>query len=217
MKNSFKAVAFGLVLAFASTAAQAMSELTSVTVTPLWPTNSDPGNLLLYRVDIQRTGSGLLDVKMGCVSLPSGCNATFSTSSIRFTGNKPESANLIMSVMANQPTPVDCCAFKVTATAQRETITLTNVPSTSLRLGDVPSVMVTAIRCPGGDLEVRGMGDSGQTYRIEGASSMLNSAWSPVGTCKSDGNGRFTFLHCGVCIQGPPMQFYRAVKVTSGN
>jgi hypothetical protein len=54
-------LAVNLVLAGAS---YGKSTLLSLTVEPLWPTNSAPGNVLSYKVTAVREGSGLLNVSL---------------------------------------------------------------------------------------------------------------------------------------------------------
>lgn len=217
MNNYFKGIVCGLALGFASTAAHAMSELVSVDVTPLWPTNSNPGNVTLYEVRIERQGSGLLEVNLNSASLPAGCIATFTEGSIRFTGHDPRYVYFTMAINGSCPTAVECCAFTVSGSARRESVTFTNIPNAALRLGPVPSQMVNIFGRSGGDIEIQGLGDTGQSYRIEASSSLLNPSWSSVGSCTADGNGRFTFFHTGTTKQGLGPRFYRAVKVVSGN
>lgn len=217
MKNCFKAIAVGLALVFTGTAAHAMSELVSVSVTPLWPTNSNPGNLLLYEVRVERQGAGLLEIELGSGCLPEGCNVSFTRESIRLVGHDPRFVYFTMAIHAGQPTATDCCAFTVTGKALRETVAYTNAPATALRIGAMPSQLVNAISYPGGDIEIRGLGDTGQTYQIEASTDPINPNWAPVGSCTADGNGRFTFIHEGASTQGPSMRFYRAVKPAPGS
>jgi len=194
-----------------------MSELASITVTPLWPTNSAPGGLLLYEVRVERLGAGLLSVQPSSGSLPAGCTVTFVSGSLRFTGNSPRYQYFTMSVNSATPVALDRTAFTVTGTAQRESVTYTNVPSALLRLAPMPSLIVDFNRLNDGSVELRGLGDTGQEYQIEVASSLTNPDWSPVGTCTADGNGRFIFTHAEPSLPSPSARFYRAVMVGTGN
>lgn len=213
MKKWFAAIITGAVLTFSSTIAFAMSELAGITVTPLWPTNSFPGGLLLYEVRVERAGAGLLEVDLKAESLPAGCSATFSQGSVRLTGNDPRYAYFTMSIQSVSPTAVDCCGFSVTVGTQRENVTFNNAPSEArLRLGPVRSQLVNLQTRSSGGFELRGLGDTGQAYQIEASSSLTNPTWNAIGACTADGNGRFTFFDTSA-TQGSTARFYRAVKV----
>lgn len=217
MKNWFAALITGAALTLNGTTAFAMSELAGITVTPLWPTNSFPGGLLLYEVRIERQGAGMLEVALSAESLPAGCTATFSKGSVRFVGNDPRYDYFTMSIQSVSPTAVDCCGFSITGVAQRETITFVNAASAAqLRLGPVPSQLMTILPQVRGGFEIRGLGDTGQAYQIEASTSLLNPTWSPVGACTADGNGRFTFFDTS-STQGSTARYYRAVKVVPAN
>jgi hypothetical protein len=213
MKGSTKLIAIGFAIGLSGMTASAMSELASITVTPLWPTNSNPGCTLRYEVRVERNGSGLLEVDLTAAGLPEGCEATFGESTLRFTGNSPSVATTTLTVCGRQPTPLDCCAFTVTGSALRESLTFTNCPNEALRLGQAPLLMVSIIPQAGGRMEVRGSGATAGNYAIEAASDLFNPTWTPVGSCVGDGNGRFMFCHNGATAQAPSMRFYRAVSV----
>jgi len=97
MKKRGYAVLFGLaanlVIAGAS---YGKSTLLSLTVEPIWPTNSAPGNVLSYKVTALREGSGLLNVSLSSLGLPSGATVAFSPGVLRFTGHVPTSQTAIM-------------------------------------------------------------------------------------------------------------------------
>ena len=65
-------------------------------------------------------------------------------------------------------------------------------------------------RLSGGDLRLRGTGTTGQAYRIESTPSLTEPAWSLLGSCTADGNGRFSFFP--VQTTEGAMRFYRAVE-----
>jgi len=217
MKNCLKIIAIGLVLGFAGTAAHAMSELASISVTPLWPTNSNPGNTMRYEVRIERQGQGMLEVDLSSACLPVGCLATFETRTVRFTGREPQYKTVIMSVTSDQPTSTDACAFTVTATAQRESITYTNTPCDTARISSPGSMLIRLISCGSGDMEVRGLGGGAKCYQVESTTDLLNPNWTATGSCTADGNGRFTFIHDEAQSGTPMTRFYRAVCVGTGN
>ena len=206
MKKYITALAIGTILAVSTAVGVAKSELASICVTPLWPTNAHPGNVLLYGVTIERTGAGLLEVNFNCASLPPG--ATTSFASARFTGNKPASMYFIMTVTTTEPQPIDSCAFALTGSARQKSMSVTNevqsVPATT------GPVLVHIDLRPDGDVELRGRGGSGEFYQIEATSDLGSGPWTTVGNCSADGNGRFTFIHEDA--QSAPMRFYRAVK-----
>jgi hypothetical protein len=217
MKSCLKLIAIGLALGFAGTAAHAMSELASISVTPLWPTNSNPGNTMRYEVRVERLGQGMLEVALSSAALPTGCQVSFETSTVRFTGREPQYQTVIMSVTSDQPTSTDACAFTVTATAQRESITNTNTPCDTARIASPGSTLIRLIPCGAGDMEVRGLGGTAKCYQVESTTDLINPNWTPTGSCTADGNGRFTFIHDSAQSGTPTTRFYRAVCAGTGN
>jgi hypothetical protein len=212
MRSNFKAITAALVLGLAtSTIASAMSHLASLSIVPLWPTNSNPGNTVLYQVTVERFGQGLLEVNFSSAGLPDGCVASFASNPVRFTGKDPRFVEFLMTICSSEPIPTDLFAFTVTGTARRESITLTNALPKGLGAAPVASMLVGLDLRPDGDAELRGLGAAGQTYEIEASSDLGNSAWSSVGASTADGNGRFTFIHEGAQAKTTPMRFYRAV------
>lgn len=116
-------LAANLVLASAS---YGKSTLLSLTVEPIWPTNSAPGNVMSYKVTAVREGSGLLNVSLSSLGLPSGATVAFSPGVLRFTGHVPTSQTAIMTVTCVNPTAVDNYPFTVTGTTASSSITVTN-------------------------------------------------------------------------------------------
>jgi hypothetical protein len=207
-------LALGLVV---SSVAHAKSELASLTITPLWPTNANPGNVVLYQVTVERLGQGLLEVDLSTACLPAGCVASFTCDPVRFTGRNPRFMQFLLVITGNEPTPTDPCAFTITGAARNETITVTNSFPTVLSVGPAASVLVSLDLRPGGDVELRGLGETGQSYDIEATTDLANPTWASVGSATADGNGRFTFIHAGAQTQATPMGFYRAVKLAPVN
>jgi hypothetical protein len=218
MQNRLKVIALSLGLSLAtSMVAQAMSQLTFISVTPLWPTNSNPGNLVLYEVVVERTGQGFLNVEFSASCLPDGCNISFDPDSARFTGRRPQYLRFIMGITGNQPEPTDTYAFTVTGTARRESFTFTNSIQSPFFIDPSASSLVSLNVRADGDVELRGLGYTGQTYDIEATDDLANPAWTTVGSCTADGNGRFTFIHEGADAKASSMRFYRAVKIAPAN
>jgi len=214
MKNTFKTITAGLALAMATgTIAHAKSELASIAITPLWPTNSDPGNVVLYQVTVERLGQGVLEVELSSSCLPAGCTASFACDPVRFTGRDPRFIQFTLAITGEQPLPTDTFAFTVNGAARRETISMTNSPSTSLRLGLTAPMLAGLDVHPDGDVVLRGLGDTGQAYQIEATEDLGNPTWTAVGSSTADGNGRFTFIHTGKQAKTSVMKFYRAVKL----
>jgi len=209
MKSSLKLIAIGLGLGLASTSAHAMSELISITVTPLWPTNCNPGNTMLYEVRTERDPQGVLKVNLSTTGLPDGCQVSFSDT-IRFTGRVPEVETVIMTVTTCQPASVDACGFTVTATAQRESVTYTNEPCANASSG---CKLIRLISCEGDEMDIQGLGGSCKCQRIESTTDLSKPNWTTVGSCTADGNGRFTFFDPQAKSGGCPQRFYRAVSV----
>jgi len=210
MKSCLKLIAIGLGLGLTGTAAHAMSELGGITVTPIWPTNANPGNTMLYEVQVERLGQGVLKVEM-TTSLPSSCHVSFSAP-VRFTGRVPEYETVIMTITTDEPVSPDACGFTVTATAQRESVTYTNLPCAILQ----GSRLIRSTPCGGDEVEVRGLGGSCKCQHIESTTDLANPNWTPVGDCTADGNGRFFFIH-NQAQSGCTQRFYRAVSVEPGN
>jgi len=210
MKSCLKLIAIGLGLGLAGTTAHAMSELGSITVTPLWPTNSNPGNTMLYEVMVERLGQGVLKVEM-TTGLPADCQVSFSAP-VRFTGRVPEYEIVIMTVTSDHPVSPDACGFTVTATAQRESVTYTNDPCAITH----ESRLIRSTPCEGGEVEVRGIGGSCKCQHIESTTDLANPNWTPVGDCTADGNGRFIFIH-NQGQTGCAQRFYRTVSAAPEN
>jgi hypothetical protein len=216
MMKNFKAMAATLVFGLAtSTVASAMSHLASIAIVPLWPTNSTPGNVVLYQVTVERSGRGLLEVDFSSAGLPDGCVASFASDPVRFTGKDPRFVQFLMTITGPAPTPTDMFAFTVTGMARRETITLTNVIPQAFGVAPAAPVLVSLDLRPDGAVELRGLGTTGQTYEIEATTDLGKAAWSSVGASTADGNGRFTFIHAGAQAKTTPMRFYRAVLLAS--
>ena len=212
-EKCFAAMITGVALTLTGTTAFAMSELSGITVAPLWPSNSFPGGLLLYEVCIERRGLGLLEVPLSAESLPAGCSATFSKGSIRFVSDDPRYDYFTMSIQGVSPAAVDCRSFSITGVAHRETIIYVNAANAAqLWLGPVPPQLMTILHRLSGGFEIRGLGDTGQACRIEASFSLVKPTRNPVGACTADGNGRFTFFDTSL-TQGATAQFYRASKV----
>ena len=216
LKSCLKQIAIGLALGFAGVAAHAMSDLASISVTPLWPTNCNPGNTMLYEVRIERHGQGLLKVDLSSACLPAGWQVSFDTNPVRFTGREPQYKSVIMSISSDHCSPADTCGFTVTATAQRETITYTNSSCAHPMIGSPGSMLIRLTPCGGGNMEVHGICASGKCQQIETTTDLANPNWTPAGSCTADGNGRFTFVH-DQAQSGAPMRFYRAASVTPAN
>ena len=217
MKSSLNVIVIGLALALTGPTVHAMSELTSISVTPLWPTNSNPGNTVRYEVRVERQGQGMLEVELSSACMPAGCQVSFETNTIRFTGREPQFKTVIMSVTGDSLASVDTCDFRITAKAQRESIIYTNTLGATASMGASDSLLVKLIPCDAGNMEVRGMGKGGKCYRIESTTDLLNPNWTSAGPCTADANGRFTYVHCGAQSGAPMMRFYRAVNVVNGN
>lgn len=216
MKNRIKAIITTLALsAITSSVAYAKSELTSISVTPMWPTNSNPGNVTLYRVTVERAGQGMLQVALTCTGLPAGSTASFAN--VRFTGNNPKVQSFIMAVTSPEPTPTDLSAFVVTGTARNETISVTNATVARALASVVPSEtkIISLDLSQGSSVQLRGLGNTGEGYQIETNTDLNNPTWTDLGPCTADGNGRFTFVHSNAQSPSTTMRFYRTAKSTN--
>jgi len=217
MKNRIITLTLGLALSLAGvTGARAMSEFTSMTITPLWPETSSPGSIVLYEVAVERTGQGLLEIAMTSDGLPANCVTTFGSDPARFTGRNPRYQYFLMTVACSVPTATDSYAFVITGTARRESISVTNLFRLPVRLGTAAPNLVSANPLGNGDVEIRGMGSTAQTYQIESTTDLVNPVWTSLGSCTADGNGRFFFKQSNGLAVGTSVQYYRAVLVGAG-
>jgi hypothetical protein len=211
MKNQicalFIAVSFSLVSAGTS---QAMSSLIAMSEEALWPSSSTPNGDLVYNVTtVGRAGSGVLNVTLSAGGMPPGVTVTFSPSVLRFTGNALVGQTATMTVSCPGLIPIDCYPFTITGTAQRESITITNLvcytpQALAVRL---PTLMLD--KMTNGVLWLKGSGATGQTYQIQATESLANPIWTPLGPSTADANGRFTFFTSQT--PGMPVRFFRAV------
>ena len=212
MKNQVHAILLGLTLSLASAGvSHAMSELVSLSTEPLWPTSSTPDNNLVYNITtVDRGGSGLLEVTLTAGAMPPGVTVTFSPSVLRFTGNQLTVQTATMTLHCSSPIPLDCYPFTLTGTAQRESVTVTNlVMFTPDYVATRPPTLYLD-NLGNGALRLRGLGATAKTYRIEAKSKLTDTVWTPLGSATADGNGRFTFFTAQAT--NAPMRFYRAVE-----
>jgi hypothetical protein len=94
MKNRINAVLVGLATMVAGcSVSQAMSDLVSLSIKPLSPTSSTPGNVVLYEVTVTREGQGYLGVELSAAGMPEGAQARFSINPVRFVGGELRGAN----------------------------------------------------------------------------------------------------------------------------
>jgi hypothetical protein len=228
MKHRLSAILVGAALALtAVSTSHGMSELLSLSTTPMWPTSSTPDSNLVYTVTtVGRGGAGLLEVTLTAGDMPPGVTVTFSPSMLRFTGNQVTAQTATMTVHCPSLLPLDCYPFTLTGTAQRESITVTNVVvfTPEYVATRVPTLYLDNLG--NGNLRIRGLGATGKTYRIEARSPLADpvwelpddakSGWETLGNSTADGNGRFTFFTSQPAAT--PLRFYRAVLlVTEGS
>jgi len=214
MKNRSYAILLGVGLSLASASlSHGMSHLVGFSMEPQWPETTSPGTTIAYKLDaIVREGQGLLEVTFSSEGLPAGTQVTFTPAKVRFTGRVPTVQTAYMIITCPEVMPTDIYPFTVTATARRESITLTNQvalgrdANASLR----PLLMLEPLA--DGGLRIRGLGAGGQTYRIESTGDLTNPVWAPLGSTTADGNGRFSFFIPADQKQAP-IQFYRAVAI----
>jgi hypothetical protein len=214
MKDQVRAILCGVTISLASeSVGHAMSELISVSSTPVWPATSSPNGTLVYNITtVGRGGSGLLEVTLSAGAMPPGVTVTFSPSVLRFTGNQLSSQTATMTVTCPIPTPIDSYPFTLTGTALRQTITVTNqvLYSADYLANRLPTLMLD--RQTNGVWRVRGLGATGKTYAIQVTTTLANPAWTNLGSTTADGNGRFTFLPAEPT--NAPTRFFRAVVAT---
>jgi hypothetical protein len=208
----FLAIGFGLA---SINAARAMSSLISLAEEPLWPTSTSPNGDVLYNVTaVGRGGSGLLQVTLTASNLPPGVTVTFSPSVLKFTGNALVGQSATMTVHCQGLVPLDCYPFTITATAQRESITITNVVTYTPEYVATRPVTLYLDNQGSGNLRVRGLGATGGVYLIQSSPSLGQSeqSWTSLGQTTADGNGRFVFFTTQATNGAP--RFYRALTVS---
>jgi hypothetical protein len=188
-----------------------MSELISLSTEPMWPSASTPDSNLVYSVTtVGRGGSGLLEVTLTAGAMPPGVTVTFSPSVLRFTGNQLTAQTATMTVHCSSPIPLDCYPFTLTGTAQRETVTVTNLVMFTPEYVATRPATLYLDNLGQGALRLRGLGATAKTYRIEAKSAVTGTVWTPLGSATADGNGRFTFFTDQAA--GASARFYRAVE-----
>jgi hypothetical protein len=212
MKQRVYSILIGMALSLTIVSTgHAMSTFVSLSIEPEWPTTSNPGTVILYKVTaVVREGSGLLEVSLSSLGLPAGATVEFSPSPLRFTGHVPYVQTAMMTVTCPEVTPTDTYPFTLTGDARREALTLTNQVEQELYSLIVGPPVLILDRLSGNDLRLRGKGTTGQTYKIESTPSLTQPDWTTLGTSTADGNGRFTFFTAQAA--GAPMRFYRAVE-----
>jgi hypothetical protein len=213
MKNQIRAILLGLTFSLASAGMSlAMSELVTLSTEPLWPTSSTPDSNLVYNITtVGRGGSGLLEVTLTAGAMPPGVTVTFSPSVLRFTGNQLIAQTATMTVHCSKPIPLDCYAFTLTGTAQRESVTVTNLVMFTPEYVATRPPTLWLDNLGNGALRLRGLGATAKAYRIEAKSHVTGTVWTPLGSATADGNGRFTFFTT-LATDGPA-RFYRAVEL----
>jgi hypothetical protein len=211
MNNKISALLLGVALSVASTGvSHAMSSLVSLSTQPVWPSSSTPDGNLVYNITaVGRAGAGLLEVALTAGDMPTGVTVTFSPNTLRFTGNQLTSQTTIMTVSCPWLIPLDCFPFTITGTAQRETITITNLVcfSASFVAVRLPTLYIDSLT--NSALRIRGLGATGKAYQIEATSSLSSPVWTSLGSATGDGNGRFTFFTTRDATA--PARFFRAV------
>jgi hypothetical protein len=211
MNKKISALLLAATLGLASTCvSHAMSSLISLSSEPIWPTASTPDGNLIYNITaVGRAGAGLLQVALTAGDMPAGVTVTFSPSTLRFTGNQLSSQTATMTVFCPWLLPLDCFPYTLTGTAQRETITITNLVCFSPSFVAVRAPTLYLDSMANSNLRIRGLGATGKTYQIQVTSSLSNPVWTSLGSATADGNGRFTFFT--TIDATAPARFFRAV------
>jgi len=196
MKNKISALLLAVTLGLASTGvSHAMSSLVSLSSQPVWPTSSTPDGNLVYNITaVGRAGAGLLQVDLTAGDMPPGVTVTFSPSFLRFTGNQLTSQTATMTISCAWPLPLDCYPYTLTGTAQRESITITNLVCFTPSFVAVRAPTLYLDPLANSTLRIRGLGATGKTYQIQVTSNLSNPVWTSLGSATADGNGRFTFF-----------------------
>ena len=213
MKKQMRALLLGVTFSLVSTAvSHGMSELISLSQTPLWPISSVPdGNLVYSITTVGRGGAGLLQVNFTAGAMPVGVTVTFSPSVLRFTGNQLVAQTTTMTVFnPGCPFPLDSYPFSITAAAQRQSLTITNQVTFAADYVAVRPAILYIDNLSNTNVCIRGLGATGKTYQIESTTNLSSPGWTSLGSATADGNGRFTFFS----QIGSSARFYRAVTTS---
>jgi hypothetical protein len=210
MKKNLLTLFFGAAcLVAVPTVSPAMSHLIDMAMTLESPTPTTPANVVVYKITaVVRSGQGLLEVGLSSAGLPQGVTVSFSPASLRFTGRIPETQVAYMSIAFPDSVAVGNYQFTVTGTAQRETITITNIVS-SPRTSQAAVLFIE--RNGNGQAVLTGAGTPGSIYQIESTPDLDNPAWTPFGSATADSVGRFT-LQPPIDTTASPMRFFRVAS-----
>lgn len=218
LKHRIHAALLGVVYSLvAVNVSHAMSDLASITIEPEWPATTQPGTVTLYKVTVNRTGQGLLDVSLASSALPEGATASFSTNRLRFTGRAPESLTVTLTITCTNVTATDLYPFTITGDAGRDILTVTNQTADNgptTRFAVLPAGAVLALDgLADGSVKLRGHGASGTTCQIETTADLIHPDWTAIGSSTADGNGRFIFTEA--VVKSSPTRFYRTAAPTT--
>lgn len=186
--------------------AEAMSHLMSMSMVPVPPSTTTPGNVVVFRITaVNRSGAGLLEVNLTSAGLPAGAEASFSPATLRFTGRVPETQTALLTIRCTSPMAVANMPFTVTGTSRRETVTITNFFTSRYAVSRQPVLQIESAK--GGTVVLRGEGSTAGTYVIEASPSLTQPVWAPIGTTTADLLGLFYFQKEQMT---EPMMFFRA-------
>jgi hypothetical protein len=217
MKNRLQAMLVGMAITLSATSmSYAMSEFVNMEFGVDYPANSSPGNDTFYIVTATRVGQGLLEVRLTAENLPEGATVTFSPAVLRFTGRSPETLTAKVTITTTTLMNTEKCGFKIRGLAKRQDLTLDveAVPVFKTPSEPLDPPVLSLEKTAAGQILVHGMGTGGASYGVEAANDLASPAWTAIGTCTADGNGRFTFHDTQANSMG--MRYYRSVQPPAG-
>jgi hypothetical protein len=145
--------------------------------------------------ELAKTNSGNLGAYLSCAGLPAGATASFSSSSVVFSGGA-STATATLTVATTTAVGNGTYTFSVTATDGGSLNTITNTGTltagNTAAVGFIPSITSLA-PLPDGTMQVQAGGGVGQTYVVEGSSSLVPAIWVNLSTNLADASGTFAF------------------------
>ena len=186
--------------------------ISSVIVSPQSPTVVSPGSNATYTVTVTKTNSGNLQAYLFVSGLPAGASASFSPSTLTFTGNNELSATSTLTIATSNSTPCGVYAFMVTAQDGGSSNLKTGGGTLIIGIdppGPAPSL--TSLSCVSNqNVRLSCQGNAGQVFLVLATTNLLNPSWTVIATNVIAPNGLANFTELDGAIY--PARFYRTLK-----
>ena len=203
----------GLILISAGTL-RADPFITTLDVGPQSPGILNPGASATFVITLTKTGSGNLEAYLSSFGLPTGAAASFSPTSVVFTGGNATQKSATLTVTTTASTPIGTYTFYVVSRDGNSLNTITNtgtltvgVPATAL---PAPPVITSITRESDQSILLAASGNANQTYSLQATLDLANPSWTTISTTAADANGLFSFVD--VDAKSYSSRFYRLVN-----